>query len=106
VKAGETVVDLGSGSGPAFYLGAEDDVDELHIHLAAIIKHFGTTFADVIANGLYVLPLLGQDAVLCTASRSGKVETRALYRQIYEAAGDIKPKKYIHRPADTRLRRQ
>jgi RecA-family ATPase len=78
--------------GPAFYLGAEDDVDELHIRLAAIVRHFGTTFADVIASGLHVLPLLGQDAVLCAAARSGKVETTALYRQVYEAAGDIKPK--------------
>jgi RecA-family ATPase len=78
--------------GPAFYLGAEDDVDELHIRLAAIVKHYRTTFADVTANGLHVLPLLGKDAVLCAASRSGKVETTALYQQIYEAAGDIKPK--------------
>jgi RecA-family ATPase len=78
--------------GPAFYLGAEDDVDELHIRLAAIVRHFGTTFSDVITSGLHVLPLLGQDAVLCAAARSGKVETTALYRQVYEAAGDIKPK--------------
>jgi RecA-family ATPase len=59
--------------GPAFYLGAEDDVDELHIRLAGIVKHFRTTFANVIASGLHVLPLLGQDAVLCAAARSGKV---------------------------------
>jgi RecA-family ATPase len=78
--------------GSAFYLGAEDDVAELHIRLAAIVAHFGTTFADVIAGGLHILPLLGQDAVLCAAARSGKVETTALYRQIYEAAGDMKPK--------------
>jgi RecA-family ATPase len=78
--------------GPAFYLGAEDDVDELHIRLAEIVKHYRTTFAEVAANGLHLLPLLGKDAVLCAASRSGKVETTALYKQIYEAAGDIKPK--------------
>src|SRR6516225_1738673 len=37
--------------------------------------------------------LLGQDATLCAANpRTGKVETTALYKQIYEAAGDIKPK--------------
>lgn len=78
--------------GPAFYLGAEDDTDELHIRLAAIASHYGTTFAELIKHGLHVLPLLGQDATLCAASRSGKVEPTALYRQIYEAAGDIKPK--------------
>jgi RecA-family ATPase len=78
--------------GPAFYLGAEDDADEIHIRLAAIAQHHGVTFAELIKGGLHVLCLLGQDATLCAVSRSGKVETTALYRQIYEAAGDIKPK--------------
>jgi RecA-family ATPase len=36
--------------------------------------------------------LLGQDATLCAAGKSGRVETTALYRQLYQAAGDIKPK--------------
>jgi RecA-family ATPase len=79
--------------GPAFYLGAEDDADELHIRLAAIAAHYGATFQELIEGGLHVLCLLGQDATLCAANgRSGKVETTALYKQIYEAAGDIKPK--------------
>jgi hypothetical protein len=78
--------------GPAFYMGAEDDKDELHIRLAAIAAHHQTTFAQLI-EGLHVLCLLGQDATLCAANpRTGKVETTALYKQIYEAAGDIKPK--------------
>ena len=42
--------------GPAFYLGAEDDVDELHIRLAAIVEHYATTFAELADNGLHVLP--------------------------------------------------
>jgi RecA-family ATPase len=79
--------------GPAFYLGAEDDADELHIRLAAIAAHYGATFKELIEGGLHVLCLLGQDATLCAADgKSGKVETTALYKQIYEAAGDIKPK--------------
>jgi RecA-family ATPase len=78
--------------GPAFYIGAEDDQDELHIRLAAIAKHYGVTFAELIKNGLYVLCLLGQDATLCATNRNGRVETTALYKLIYEAAGDIKPK--------------
>ena len=40
-------------TGPAFYLGAEDDIDELHIRLAAIIAHYGTTFAELTDNGLH-----------------------------------------------------
>jgi RecA-family ATPase len=79
--------------GPAIYIGAEDDEKELHIRLAAIAKHYGVTFEEHIAGRLHVLCLLGQDATLCAASgKSGKVEVTELYRQVYEAAGDIKPK--------------
>jgi RecA-family ATPase len=79
--------------GPALYVGAEDDVDEIHIRLANITSHYGVTFNQLIAGGLYVLCLLGQDATLCAASsKSGKVEVTDLYRQLREAAGDIKPK--------------
>ena len=78
--------------GPAFYIGAEDDEDEIHIRLAAIAKHYGTTFEELIRGGLKVLCLLGQDACLCAVGKSGKVETTALYKQLYEAAGDTKPK--------------
>jgi hypothetical protein len=59
--------------GPAFYLGAEDDADELHIRLAAIAAHFGTTFKELIEGGLHVLCLLGKDATLCAANgKSGR----------------------------------
>ena len=58
----------------------------------AIAKHYGVTFKELIDYGLHVLCLLGQDATLCAMTRSGKVETTSLYKQIFEAAGDIKPK--------------
>jgi RecA-family ATPase len=79
--------------GPAIYIGAEDEEDELHRRLAAIAAHYGVTFDELIAGGLHVLCLLGQDATLCAISgKSGRVEVTDLYRQLYEAAGDIKPK--------------
>jgi RecA-family ATPase len=79
--------------GPAIYVGAEDDEKELHIRLASIANHYGVTFEELVAGGLHVLCLLGQDATLCAATgKSGKVEVTGLYRQLYEAAGDIKPK--------------
>jgi RecA-family ATPase len=78
--------------GPALYLGAEDDEDEIHIRLAAIAKHYGVTFEKLIGDGLKVLCLLGQDATLCAVGKNGRVETTALYRQLFEAAGDLKPK--------------
>jgi RecA-family ATPase len=79
--------------GPAFYLGAEDDENEIHIRLAAITKHYGVTFKELTEGGLHILCLLGDDATLCAVTgKSGKIEATNLYRQIYEAAGDIKPK--------------
>jgi RecA-family ATPase len=79
--------------GPAFYIGAEDHEKEIHIRLLDIAEHYGVTFADLIAGGLHVLPLLGQDATLCAVNpRSGRVETTELYQRLYEAAGDVKPK--------------
>jgi len=79
--------------GPAFYLGAEDERDELHRRIAAIAAHYGVTFKELIEGGLHVMCLLGQDATLCAANgKSGRVEPTGLYRRIYEAAGDIKPK--------------
>jgi RecA-family ATPase len=42
---------------------------------------------------LRVKCLLGQDAVLCAAKKkSGRVEVTALYKRLFEAAGDLKPK--------------
>jgi RecA-family ATPase len=79
--------------GGAFYIGCEDDKKEIHIRLAAILKNAELTFAEVIAGGLKVLPLLGQDAVLCAANpRTGRVEATALYYWLYEMAGDLKPR--------------
>src|SRR4029077_2549607 len=78
--------------GPAFYIGAEDDEKEIHIRFYDIAAHYGVTFKDLVEGGLKVLCLLGQDATLCAIGKRGKVETVALYRQLYEAAGDIKPK--------------
>jgi RecA-family ATPase len=78
--------------GPAFYVGAEDDEDELHIRLAAIAKHYAVTFEELTTGGLRVLCLLGQDATLCAIKgKSGTMEVTDLYRRLYEAAGDIKP---------------
>jgi RecA-family ATPase len=77
--------------GATFYLGAEDDKNEIHIRLAAIAKHYSVTFKQLVNDGLHVLPLLGEDATLCAVTKGGRVEVTALYRQIHEAAGDIRP---------------
>jgi RecA-family ATPase len=78
--------------GPAIYIGAEDNTDEVHIRLASIAQHYGVTFRELVDGGLHVLCLLGEDATLCAPTRNGKIETTALYDQLYEAVGDIKPR--------------
>jgi RecA-family ATPase len=79
--------------GPAFYIGAEDEEAEIHRRLAAVAAHYKVTFKDLVDGGLWVRCLLGEDATLCAATgKSGKVEVTKLYRQLHEAAGDIKPK--------------
>ena len=66
----------------------------LHRRIAAIAMHYDVTFRELIDGGLRVMFLLGQDATLCHATngKSGRVQVTDLYRQLYEAAGDIKPK--------------
>ena len=54
--------------GGAFYLGAEDEAKEIHIRLAAIAQALRRTFKALIAGGLKVLPLLGEDSMLCVQS--------------------------------------
>jgi RecA-family ATPase len=77
--------------GPAIYVGAEDEEDELHIRLAAITRHYGVSFKEIAT--LHILCLLGQDATLCGVNgKTGEVTTTPLYARLYEVAGDVKPK--------------
>lgn len=78
--------------GPAIFLDAEDDEKEIHIRLASIARHYGVSYDDLRRDGLHLMSFVGRDAVLATVDRNGKVEPTALYGQILEAAGDIKPK--------------
>jgi RecA-family ATPase len=78
--------------GPAIYLGAEDEEGELHRRLADILAHYDATFADAIAGGLHMLSYAGQDAVLGVPNARGVIEPTPLFKQLREAALDIRPK--------------
>lgn len=78
--------------GPALFVDAEDDANVLHIRLAAILKYYGATFADAVKGGLHLISLVGHDAVLGAPTRNGRIEPTTLYKQLLEAASDIKPK--------------
>jgi RecA-family ATPase len=77
--------------GPSLFIDAEDDADVIHHRLAAVVNHYGTTFKALADGGLHLMSLAGQDAVLATASKGGKIVPTPLYGQLLQAAGDIKP---------------
>jgi RecA-family ATPase len=77
--------------GPAIFFDAEDEGQTIHRRLAPITRHYQVRYADLIKGGLHLLSLFGQDAVLATVTRGGKVEPTPRYKQLLQAAGDIKP---------------
>jgi RecA-family ATPase len=78
--------------GGAFYIGCEDDEQELRIRLTAIATHYGTTFNELKANGFRFKSLAGEDAVMAAPDRNGIIKPTTLFDQLYEQAGDLKPK--------------
>jgi RecA-family ATPase len=78
--------------GGAFYIGCEDDEKELRIRLTPIARHYGTTFEQLKADGFCFVSLAGEDAVLGAPDRNGIIKPTELFNQLYEQAGDLKPK--------------
>jgi RecA-family ATPase len=78
--------------GGAFYFGCEDDEKEQRIRLTGIAEHYGTTFDELKTGGFRFKSLAGDDAVLGAPDRSGVIKPTALFDQLYEQAGDLKPK--------------
>lgn len=77
--------------GPALFIDAEDEEQVIHRRLAAVVKHYGTTFTELADGGLEMMSLAGQDAVMAVQSRGGKIMPTPLYDLIYQAIGDLKP---------------
>ena len=78
--------------GGAFYFGCEDDEREQRIRLTAIAEHYETTFDELRANGFRFKSLSGEDAILGAPDRSGIIRPTILFDQLFEQAGDLKPK--------------
>lgn len=85
--------------GPIIYLGAEDDADELHRRLDAIIRYYAMLFPDrdisfkaLAENGFHILSFAGEDCLLGVPNRNGQIMPTPLYEKLLEAVGDIKPK--------------
>jgi RecA-family ATPase len=77
--------------GPAFFIDAEDDQDEVWRRLAAIARHYDVTIADILDSGFNVASLFGDDALLATVSKGGTIAPTPRYHALFAAAGDIKP---------------
>jgi len=77
--------------GPAIFIDAEDDEKVLHRRIKAIAAHYDVTVTEMIKGGLHLVSWRDCDAALAVAARNGKIEPTSLYRELLEAAGDIKP---------------
>jgi RecA-family ATPase len=77
--------------GSTFFIDAEDDQDEVWRRLACVARHYGVTIAEILDGGLRISSLVGEDALLATASKGGRIEPTPRYHALLEAAGDIKP---------------
>ena len=67
-------------SGSALFISAEDDVRELHRRLAAVAKGAGITLQDL--DRLTLRSLAGEDALLGTFDREGRLAATGLFGEI------------------------
>ena len=87
----EWVGDLFPKPGAAIYLGAEDEQDEIHRRLAAILEHYDARFADLVAGGFRALAFAGKDAVLAEFDRNGRIKITDLFRSLHAEAVKLQP---------------
>ena len=78
--------------GGAFYIGCEDDEQELRIRLTPIARHYSATFEQLKTSGFRFVSLAGKDAILGAPDRSGIIKPTPLFSNLYEQAGDLKPR--------------
>jgi RecA-family ATPase len=75
--------------GPVIYLGAEDDIEELHRRLAQIVLSLGVSLTE--AHDLHLVPLAGEDAVLATFNEKKMIETTKRWEQLRALVKRIRP---------------
>ena len=77
--------------GPVLIVCCEDDVDELHRRLDHIVEHYGTRLVEL-SKKMHVVSLAGMDAVMAVPEKSGLIIPTKLFKQVHEAACDIRPR--------------
>lgn len=76
--------------GPVIYVGAEDDLDEIHRRLDAIAKDLSVSLDRL--DDLKIVPLAGCDAILATPARGGIIAPTTLWRQIDDFTAEARPR--------------
>jgi RecA-family ATPase len=76
-------------SGPAIFFTAEEDEDEMHRRLAALVEHLGISFRDLAPLRLLCMP--GANAVLGEPDRSEVIQPTPLFNKLSKAAIEIRP---------------
>jgi RecA-family ATPase len=76
--------------GPVIYLGAEDEADELHRRLEAIVRHYGASFSDIV-GGLHLLSYVGEDCLLGIPDNRGIIQPTDLFHRLLADAIRINP---------------
>lgn len=87
---GQTWFGLPVKKGPAFYLGSEDDENELHRRCHAIAAASMHTPSDLAKFGLHVASYAGRDMMLARIGESGMVPTELYYRLFYRVM-EVRP---------------
>jgi RecA-family ATPase len=77
--------------GPAIYLGAEDEQDEIHRRLAAILKYYDMAFVDLNTSEFRALAFAGKDAVLADFDRNGRIKPTPLFKMLHAEAVALQP---------------
>src|SRR5262249_32509758 len=67
--------------GPVIYLGADEEEDELHRRLEAILRHYGATFSDIV-GGLHLLSYVGEDCLLGIPDNKGIIRPTEIFHRL------------------------
>ena len=79
--------------GSVLYVGAEDDLDEMHRRMAAVTEFNGITFSEL--TRLHLFCLAGKDAVLASFDRANHMARTAVWERMSQLASQIKPRLII-----------
>jgi RecA-family ATPase len=75
--------------GPCVFLSAEEDFDEVHRRLGAIVAHHGVSYREL--GGLHIHCMPGEDSVLGQAGKDGVVRATPLLHRLEQSVCDIRP---------------